>query len=116
MFLARNGKPEVKTCIKGLEQYSMAYEEAYEQAQWMQQVYNNAVSPLSHLSQGHAQQSPHQLMHQPLLSSSSSSSIGSDPVMGTPTIGNGTDPSMPLFMGGANGPAVHLSQAGTYIS
>ncbi|KAG8809488.1 hypothetical protein FRC17_003423, partial [Serendipita sp. 399] len=46
MFLARYGKPEVKTCIQGLEQYSFAYEEAHEQAQWMQQVYANSLHQL----------------------------------------------------------------------
>ncbi|CCA70194.1 hypothetical protein PIIN_04133 [Serendipita indica DSM 11827] len=63
MFLARNGKPEVKTCIKGLEQYSFAYEEAFEQAKWMQQVYSSVI---------HHQQLPiQQTLHSP------ASSIGS---------------------------------------
>ena len=32
MLLARLGRPEVKNCIEGLEQYSYAYEECAEQA------------------------------------------------------------------------------------
>jgi hypothetical protein len=63
MFLARHGKPEVKTCIKGLEQYSFAYEEAFEQAKWMQQVYASSIVAPTHVSQS-------------LLSSSSSMSNG----------------------------------------
>jgi hypothetical protein len=51
MFLARHGKPEVKTCIKGLEQYSFAYEEAFEQAKWMQQVYASSIVAPTHVSQ-----------------------------------------------------------------
>lgn len=44
MFLARNGRAEVKTCISGLEQYSFAYEEAFEQARWMQQVFQSSLT------------------------------------------------------------------------
>jgi len=51
MFLARHGKPEVKTCIKGLEQYSFAYEEAFEQAKWMQQVYASSIVAPTHVTQ-----------------------------------------------------------------
>ncbi|PVG00244.1 hypothetical protein CPB86DRAFT_701823 [Serendipita vermifera] len=83
MFLARHGKTEAKTCIKGLEQYSFAYEEAFEQAKWMQQVYSSSV---------------HSLM------SSSSSSIGS-------SIGD-MDAPLPIFMAGANGSStiINISQ------
>lgn len=56
--MARNGKAEVRTCIAGLEQYSFAYEEAFEQAKWMQQVYSNSVM------------TPHQIAH-PLMRTSS---------------------------------------------
>ncbi|EGO23988.1 hypothetical protein SERLADRAFT_450284 [Serpula lacrymans var. lacrymans S7.9] len=42
MFLARLGRPEVQTCIAGLEQYTYAYEEAGEQATEIKRVYANS--------------------------------------------------------------------------
>ncbi|RDB18033.1 hypothetical protein Hypma_000879 [Hypsizygus marmoreus] len=43
-LLARLGRPEVKSCIDGLEQYSCSYEEAGEQAMEMGRVYNQALA------------------------------------------------------------------------
>lgn len=77
MFLARSGRPEVKTCIKGLEQYSYAYEEAYQQAQWMQRVYAEVIDPSNRNPQlqshhSHRPAQTHPLHHSSLSSSSSS--------------------------------------------
>ena len=44
MLLARLGRPEVKNCIEGLEQYSYAYEECAEQAAEMRRVFAQAVT------------------------------------------------------------------------
>lgn len=44
MLLARLGRPEVKNCIEGLEQYSYAYEECAEQAAEMRRVYAHAIA------------------------------------------------------------------------
>lgn len=44
MLLARLGRPEVKNCIQGLEQYSYAYEECAEQAAEMRRVFAQAVT------------------------------------------------------------------------
>ncbi|KAF8635875.1 hypothetical protein AX15_000062 [Amanita polypyramis BW_CC] len=43
-FLARLGRPEVSHCVAGLEQYSVAYEEAGEQAAEMRRMYHQARS------------------------------------------------------------------------
>jgi hypothetical protein len=43
-LLARLGRPEVENCIKGLEQYSYAYEECMEQAAEITRVYNQALA------------------------------------------------------------------------
>ncbi|TFY60159.1 hypothetical protein EVJ58_g5325 [Rhodofomes roseus] len=44
ILLARLGRPEVKNCIDGLEQYSYAYEECAEQAAEMRKMYAQAVA------------------------------------------------------------------------
>ena len=44
MLLARLGRPEVKNCVEGLEQYSYAYEECAEQAAEMRRVYAQAIA------------------------------------------------------------------------
>ncbi|KAF9468560.1 hypothetical protein BDZ94DRAFT_1245690 [Collybia nuda] len=43
-LLARLGRPEVKNCIDGLEQYSYSYEEAGDQANDMKRTYQQAIS------------------------------------------------------------------------
>jgi len=48
-LLARFGRPEVKNCIAGLEQYSYSYEEAGDQATEMRRVYNSTRSGQSEL-------------------------------------------------------------------
>lgn len=52
-LLARLGRPEVDNCIKGLEQYSYAYEECMEQAADISRQYNQALAgeyDLQHMS------------------------------------------------------------------
>lgn len=85
MFLARHGKSEAKTCIKGLEQYSFAYEEAFEQAKWMQQVYASSIVAPSH----------------PQSQYSSSSGIASIP--GPLSSGDSPDSPLVIYMGHTNG-------------
>ena len=41
-LLARLGRPEVANCISGLKQYSYAYEEAGDQANEMNRLFNRA--------------------------------------------------------------------------
>ncbi|KAI0755432.1 hypothetical protein BC629DRAFT_1174399 [Irpex lacteus] len=48
-LLARLGRPEVENCIKGLEQYSYAYEECMEQAAEISRTYHQAVAGESEL-------------------------------------------------------------------
>jgi len=48
-LLARFGRPEVKNCIAGLEQYSYSYEEAGDQATEMRRVYNSTRAGQSEL-------------------------------------------------------------------
>ena len=43
-LLARLGRPEVENCIKGLEQYSYAYEECMEQAAEIARTYHQALA------------------------------------------------------------------------
>jgi hypothetical protein len=43
-LLARLGRPEVKHCIDGLEQYSYSYEEAGDQANEMKRTYHQAIA------------------------------------------------------------------------
>lgn len=90
MFLARHGKPEVKTCIKGLEQYSFAYEEAFEQAKWMQQVYASSIVAPTHVPQS-------------LLSSSSRSNGINAPL----SAGEPPDSPLMLYMAHTNGSSVN---------
>lgn len=42
VLLARLGRPEVENCIKGLQQYSYAYEECMEQANEIHRQYTSA--------------------------------------------------------------------------
>lgn len=52
-LLARLGRPEVENCIKGLQQYSYAYEECMEQAAEISRTYHQAVggeSELQHMA------------------------------------------------------------------
>lgn len=52
-LLARLGRPEVTNCIAGLDQYSYSYEEAGEQAQEMNRLYNlvkNGELELNHMA------------------------------------------------------------------
>ncbi|KAF5369556.1 hypothetical protein D9758_002551 [Tetrapyrgos nigripes] len=54
LLLAKMGRPEVTTCISGLEQYSHSYEEAGEAAQEIRQTYervrNNGQTQLEHMA------------------------------------------------------------------
>lgn len=53
-LLARLGRPEVKNCIDGLEQYSYSYEEAGDQANDMKRTYQQAINgdyEFSHMAQ-----------------------------------------------------------------
>lgn len=49
-LLARLGRPEVQSCISGLQQYSFAYEEAADQANEMARIYNGGGEELSHMA------------------------------------------------------------------
>jgi len=49
-LLARLGRPEVRSCISGLQQYSFAYEEAADQANDMTRIYNNGGEDLTHMA------------------------------------------------------------------
>ncbi|KAF9651348.1 hypothetical protein BDM02DRAFT_3163392 [Thelephora ganbajun] len=49
-LLARLGRPEVQSCISGLQQYSYAYEEAADQANEMARIYNAGGEELSHMA------------------------------------------------------------------
>ena len=44
VLLARLGRPEVENCIKGLQQYSYAYEECMEQANDISRQYTAALN------------------------------------------------------------------------
>jgi len=53
-LLARLGRPEVRNCINGLEQYSYSYEEAGDQAVEMKKAYSQAQDAgpqLKHMAQ-----------------------------------------------------------------
>jgi len=53
-LLAKMGRPEVMTCVSGLEQYSHSYEEAGEAAQDIRKTYEavrNGNSELNHMAQ-----------------------------------------------------------------
>jgi hypothetical protein len=53
MLLARLGRPEVTNCVRGLEQYSHAYEEAGDHAQEMKRVHASVKagdSDFSHMA------------------------------------------------------------------
>lgn len=49
-LLARLGRPEVQSCISGLQQYSYAYEEAADQASEMSRIYHAGGEELSHMA------------------------------------------------------------------
>ena len=49
-LLARLGRPEVQSCISGLQQYSFAYEEATDQANEMARIYNAGGEELTHMA------------------------------------------------------------------
>ena len=49
-LLARLGRPEVQSCISGLQQYSFAYEEAADQANEMARIYNSGGEELTHMA------------------------------------------------------------------
>ena len=54
-LLARLCRPEVENCIRGLQQYSYAYEECTDQAQEIAQLYKNTCAgigdaPLNHMA------------------------------------------------------------------
>jgi hypothetical protein len=49
-LLARLGRPEVQSCVSGLQQYSYAYEEAAEQASEMARIYNAGGEELGHMA------------------------------------------------------------------
>jgi hypothetical protein len=60
-LLARLGRPEVKSCIAGLEQYSYSYEEAGEQALEMGRIYSQALAgepQFSHMGNAVPRSSP----------------------------------------------------------
>ena len=44
MLLAHLGKSEVQNCIAGLHQYGFAYEEAFDQAIELEQIYKRAIA------------------------------------------------------------------------
>lgn len=44
VLLARLGRPEVENCVKGLQQYSYAYEECMEQANDINRQYASALN------------------------------------------------------------------------
>ncbi|KAG8814191.1 hypothetical protein FRC19_001947, partial [Serendipita sp. 401] len=93
MFLARYGKVEVKTCIQGLEQYSFAYEEAHEQAKWMQQVYSSSIHQI------------HQRPHSVLSTSSSSIASGSNGVHPQNGIDLASSPVDVVYINGTGTPS-----------
>lgn len=52
-LLARLGRPEVDNCIKGLQQYSYAYEECMDSAADIHRIYTQALqgeSDLNHMA------------------------------------------------------------------
>jgi len=49
-LLARLGRPEVQSCISGLQQYSFAYEEAAEQANEMARIYSAGGEELTYMA------------------------------------------------------------------
>lgn len=49
-LLARLGRPEVQSCISGLQQYCFVYEEAADQANEMARIYNSGGEELSHMA------------------------------------------------------------------
>ena len=49
-LLARLGRPEVQSCISGLQQYSFAYEEAGEQANEMARIYSAGGEELTYMA------------------------------------------------------------------
>jgi hypothetical protein len=49
-LLARLGRPEVQSCISGLQQYSYAYGEAADQANEMARIYNAGGEELTHMA------------------------------------------------------------------
>lgn len=60
-LLARLGRPEVKSCIDGLEQYSCSYEEAGEQALEMGRIFTQALAgepQFSHMGMAVPRSSP----------------------------------------------------------
>lgn len=86
MFLARNGKAEVRTCIKGLEQYSFAYEEAFEQAKWMQQVYTSSIMTPQPVSRS--------LLGSPVPNNAQNGDLAQSPLMLFINNGNGSSSSI----------------------
>ena len=50
LLLAKLGRPEVQSCISGLQQYSFAYEEAADQANEMARIYNSGGEELTHMA------------------------------------------------------------------
>ena len=52
-LLARLGRPEVQSCISGLQQYSFAYEEAADQANDMARIYHGGGEELGHMAGVH---------------------------------------------------------------
>jgi len=49
-LLAKLGRPEVQSCISGLQQYSFAYEEAADQANEMARIYNAGGEDLLYMA------------------------------------------------------------------
>ena len=49
-LLAKLGRPEVQSCISGLQQYSSAYEEAAGQADEMARIYKSGGEDLVHMA------------------------------------------------------------------
>jgi len=49
-LLARLGRPEVQSCISGLQQYSFAYGEAADQANEMARIYHAGGEELTHMA------------------------------------------------------------------
>lgn len=99
MFLARHGKSEAKICIKGLEQYSFAFEEAFEQAKWMQQVYVSSTITTTHLSP--------QTSYHP-------SSANTPSMPGPLSSGETPDSPLVIYMGGHTNGTSSVPQASPY--
>ena len=51
-FLAEFGREETGMCIRGLQQYGIAYDDAFEQAAEIQGIYSTATARMEQVPQG----------------------------------------------------------------